>query len=48
MARRVKDPALSLLGLRSLLQPEFKPWPWNFCMPWARPKRKIYIMGTES
>ena len=29
----VKDLALSLLWLRSLL------WPWNFHMPWEQPKR---------
>ena len=30
----VKDPALSLLWLG------FNPWPWNFHMPWAWPKKK--------
>ena len=30
----VRDLALSLLWLR------FNPWPRNFCMPWALPKKK--------
>ena len=29
----VKDPALYLLWYR------FDPWPGNFCMPWAWPKK---------
>ena len=29
----VKDPALLLLWCR------FDSWPWNFCMPWAWPKK---------
>ena len=39
MAQQVKDPALSLLGLGSLLWCGFHPWPGNFHMPWAQPKR---------
>ena len=35
MAQWIKDPALSLLWLR------FSPWPGNFCMSWAQPKKNI-------
>ena len=37
--RGVKDPVLSLLWLRSLLWWTFDPWPRNFHMPHAWPKR---------
>ena len=37
----VKDPALSLLGLRSLC--EFNPWPRSFHMPWVQGKKIIHI-----
>ena len=40
MAQWVKDLALSLLGLGSLLCCGFDPWPGNLCMPLARPKKK--------
>ena len=40
MAQRVKDLVLSLQWLRSLLWHRFQPWPRNFHMPWAWPKRK--------
>ena len=40
VAQQVKDPALSLQGLRSLPWHEFNPSPGNFHMPQARPKRK--------
>ena len=33
MAQEVKDPALSLQWLGSLLWPGFDPWPGNFRMP---------------
>ena len=36
-AQWVKDPVLSLLWCR------FDPCPWNFCMPWAQPKKKICV-----
>ena len=39
VAQRVKDPRLSLLWLRSLQWHGFDPWPGNFCMPWAWPKK---------
>ena len=39
MAQWVKDPALSLMWLRSLLWSRFDPWPRNFCMPQAQLKR---------
>ena len=35
----VKGLALSLLWLRSLLRYGFSPWPGDFCMPWAWPKK---------
>ena len=38
----VKDLALSLQHLGSLLWLEFDPWLGNFCMPWVQPKY-IYI-----
>ena len=34
VTQQVKDPVLLLLWHR------FDPWPGNFCMPWARPKKK--------
>ena len=40
MAHWVKDPALSLQWLRSMLGHKFDPWPGNFCMPQARQKNK--------
>ena len=36
----VKDPALSLQWLRSLLWFRFDPWPRNFCLPQVQPKNK--------
>jgi len=36
----VKDLALSLLWLRLLLWRGFSPWLGNFCMEWAKPKKK--------
>ena len=36
----VKDSVLSLVWLRLLLWLEFDPWPGNFFMPQAQPKRK--------
>ena len=36
----VKDPALSLLQLGSLLWQRFHPWPGNFCMPQLWPKKR--------
>jgi len=32
VAQGIKDMALSLLWLGSLLRLGFDPWPWNFCM----------------
>ena len=40
VAQWVKDHALTPQWLRSLLWHGFNPWPKNFCMPWARPKKK--------
>ena len=45
MAQQVKD-LVSLQWLKSLLWHRFDPWPRNFYMPWAVPKKKkkyIYI-----
>ena len=39
MTQWVKDPALSLQVLRSLLYHGFDPWPGNFHMPQAQPKK---------
>ena len=41
VAQWVKNLALSLQWLRSLLWPSFNPWPRNFPMPWVQPKTKI-------
>ena len=40
MAQWVKELALWLLWLGSLLRHAFDPWPRNFHMPWVQPKRK--------
>ena len=40
MAQRIKDLASSLLGLGLQLWHGINPWPVNFCMPWAWPKKK--------
>lgn len=40
MVQRVKDLALSLQQLRSLLWCRFYPWPGVFCMPWVWPKER--------
>ena len=39
-ALAVKDLVLSLLWLGSLLWCRFDPWPGNFCMQRAQPKKK--------
>ena len=39
MTQKVKDLALSLQWLESLLWHRFNPWPENFHMPWALPKK---------
>ena len=41
LAQWVENPLLSLLWHR------FNPWPRNFCMPWARPKKKRQLLGHE-
>ena len=40
MAQQVKDPVLLLLWLGLLLWRRFDPWPGNFSMPWAQPKKR--------
>ena len=40
VTQQVKDPELSMLQLRSLLWWGFSPWPRNFHMPRAWPKKK--------
>ena len=40
MAEGIKDLVLSLQQPRSLLWCEFHPWPGNFHMPHAQPKKK--------
>ena len=39
VAQWVKDPALSLLWLGSLLWCGLNPWPGNLCMPLVQPKK---------
>lgn len=47
LAQWEKELALSLLWLRLLLWHWFSPWPRNFHLPWAQPKKKkkkkVYI-----
>ena len=40
VAQWIKDPVLSLLWYRSLLWHGFDPWPGNFHLWWAQPKKK--------
>ena len=40
MVQGVKDPALSLKQLRSLMWSWFNPWPGNFHMPQVQLKKK--------
>ena len=47
VAKQIKDPALSLLWLRSLLWCRFDLWPGNFCMPWVWFKKKVDFMLYE-
>ena len=47
VAQEVKDPALSLLCLRSLLWCGFEPWPENFCMHRAGPKKKKWMRESS-
>ena len=44
----VKDLALSLLWLRSLLWHGFSLWPRSFCMQWAYPKNKTQKKTKKS
>ena len=46
-AQWVKDLALSLLLLGSLLWRRFSPWPRNFHMPWVQKKEKILCFHVE-
>ena len=39
MAQQVKDAALSLQWLKSLLWCSFEPWPRNLHVPWSWPKK---------
>ena len=43
----LKDLALSLLWLWSLLWLRFHPWPWNFHVPWTQLKKKSGIVCCE-
>ena len=47
MAQQIKDMVLSLLWLWLLLWYGFHPWPRNFCMPQAQPKKKRYVSGIK-
>ena len=42
----LKDPALSLLWLRSLPQCGFNPWLRNFRMPWQGQKKKRFLLAV--
>lgn len=46
MLQCVRDPALSLEQFGSLLWHRFEPWPWNFHMSQAWPKRKKKMVPT--
>ena len=48
MAQQVKDLALSLLQLGSLLWYSIDPWPMNFCMTWVQPKKRICIWSKSN
>ena len=48
MAQWVKDLALSLLWLGSLLWHKFDPWPWNLHMPWTWPKKQSKVKSIDS
>ena len=52
MAQQVKDPALSLLWLRSLLWRGFNPWPGNSPMLQTQPPKKCRcearLLGLQS
>ena len=48
MAQQVKDAMLSLLQLRSLLWCGFDPWPRNFHMLLAWPKRKKKVIISDN
>ena len=49
MVQHIKDPALSLQQLGSLLWWGFSPWLGNFCMPRTQPKKKKKVRHyTES
>ena len=47
VAQWVKDP-VSLLWLGLLLWHGSDPWPGNFCMPWAQPKKKSHQKLEEN
>ena len=48
VAQQVKDLALALQQLRSLLWCGFDPWPGNFHMPRARPKKVNNLKSKPS
>ena len=51
VVKQVKNQALLLQWLWSLLWYEFSPWPRNFCMLWVQPKKKenykILLLGAK-
>ena len=48
MAQWIKDLALSLLWLKSLLWRWFSPWPWKFFVGVARKKRILILTKYDS
>ena len=47
MAQQVKDPALSLQWLWSLLWHGFCPWPGNFHMPCIWPEKEKNLINDQ-
>ena len=47
MVQQVKDPALSLQCLKSLLWHEFGPWPRNFHRPQLQPKKRKDVPAPQ-
>ena len=48
MVQQVKNLALSPQWLGLLLWCRFDPWPWNFHMSWAWPRKKKKIEGEKA
>jgi len=44
--QQIKDLALSLQWLGSLLWHRFSPWPGNVHMPWVKKKKKVFFINS--